>query len=98
MIAVPLVSVSNSARRPISRGGNGEFNAHAAGAMVVHLEHLAFSLAELLDNHADESIRSIDHQLFLGLHQLAINALRHDLRFAHRQLEAFTTHHLNQNR
>jgi len=77
--------------------GDGKLHAHPPGAMVVHLDHLPFARPQLLDDHADEGVRDIDHQLFLRLHQLAVNPFGHDLGFAHHQLIAFAAHGLDQN-
>ena len=40
-----------------------ELEAHAAGAVVHHLVHLALARAELLDHHAEEGFRAIDDQV-----------------------------------
>ena len=37
--------------------GHVKFEAHAAGAVVDHLDHLALAGAELLDHHAQEVLR-----------------------------------------
>src|ERR1035438_2692408 len=77
-------------------GGHMEFQAHAAGAVVDHLDHLPLACAELLDDHAQEILRAIDDQVFHRLAQFVVDGARQDLGLAHRQFVAFAAHHLNQ--
>ena len=96
---VPRVSVSSSLRRPIRpRLGIDEFHAHPAVAVIVHLLHLRLARAQLLDHHPDKRLGNVDGQPLHRLHQLAVNVLGHDFGLAHRQLETFAAHHLDQNR
>ena len=74
-----------------------ELQAHAAGAVIDHLVHLALARAELFDHHADEVLRAVDDQhVPCGSLQLAVDGLGQDLGLAHRQLVAFAAHHLDQ--
>ena len=50
--------------------GHQELQAHAAGAVIDHLLHLALAAAQLLDHHADELFRAIDHQQLQRLGQV----------------------------
>src|ERR1017187_2461408 len=77
-------------------GGHMEFQAHAAGAVVDHLDHLPLACAELLDDHAQEIFRAIDDQVFHRLAQFVVDGARQDLGLAHRQFVAFAAHHFNQ--
>src|SRR5580692_7892358 len=76
--------------------GHPEFDAHAAVAVIVHVGGFAFARSQLFHYDADEFLGDVYRQVLDRLHQLAIDALGYDLRFAHHQLEAFATHHLDQ--
>src|SRR6185437_1909467 len=76
-------------------GGHAELHAHAAGAVVRHLHHLALARAEALDDGADEVLRDIDGEVLDGLHGFAVDDAGDDLRPADHELVTFAAHHLD---
>ena len=95
---MPRVSVSNWLRRPISpRDGNFEIHAHAAGAVIAHLEHFAAPAAQRFQNDADKIFGNVDDQALQRFEFLAVFRAHHDFRLAYHQLEAFAPHGLDQN-
>ena len=74
MMPVPLVSVMNCERKPISpRAGIAELEPHAAAAVVHHLGHHALALADLRDDDALMILRHVDDQLLDRLDDLAVH-------------------------
>ena len=99
MMPVPLVSVRNSVRKPISpRDGIRNSNPDAAAAVVDHVHHAAAARAELLGDDADEFLGAVHCQPLHGLEQLAVLFAGHYLGLADRELEALAAHHLDQDR
>src|ERR1700677_1434993 len=76
--------------------GHAKLQTHAAGAMVVHLGHLAFTRPELFNHRAGVGFRNVDGQMFDRLQSLAVHGLGDDLRTARRELKTLAAHHLNQ--
>ena len=77
--------------------GHAEFHAHATGAVIVHLGHLALARSKLLNHHAGMLFGHVDGQVLHRLHTHAVHHAGHNLRAACHQLETFAAHHLNQN-
>src|SRR5271157_3931191 len=77
--------------------GDDKLHAHPAITVVVHLLHLRLARTQLLDYHADERLGHVNGEPFNWLHQLAVHFFGHDFWLAHRQLETFAAHHLNEN-
>src|SRR5262245_33119493 len=72
--------------------------AHPAGAVVHHLDHLRLARPELLGDSTDELLGDVHHQMLHGLERLAAVLLGDDLWLAHLELEALAPHHLDQDR
>ena len=75
-----------------------ELDAHAAGAGVDHVGHLAAALLQLLHDRAGVRFLDVDDERFVRLHGLAVDVLEDDLRARQRELEAFAAHVLGEDR
>ena len=99
MTAVPRVSVRISVRTPMqAAGGHVELEAHAAGAVVHHLRHLALAHGHLLEDDAHVGLGHVEHQQLERLLAHAVLVLREDLGVRDRQLEALAAHRLDEDR
>src|ERR1035437_3917413 len=90
------IGEDRAAQADQAAGGHMKFQAHTAGAVVDHLDHLALAGAELLDHHAQETLRAIDDQGFHRLAELVVDGARQDLGLADGQFVAFAPHHLDE--
>src|ERR1700751_2783848 len=77
---------------------NAEIHAHAAGAVIAHLDHFAASAAQRFHDDADKIVGNVDDQAFLRFEFSAVFGAHHDFRLANHQFETFAAHGFNQNR
>src|SRR5690606_4775153 len=79
-----------------SASGHDELHTHPAGAVAGHRRHAALALGEALRDGTEGLLGPVDGLAFHRLAGLAGALLRDDLRLADRELEALTTHLLDQ--
>ena len=79
-------------------GGHEVLHAHPAGAVVHHLLHAALAQREQLGDHAEVVLGHVDGHVLHRLVDLAVHLALDDLGLADGELEALTTHHLDQHR
>ena len=78
-------------------GGHGELDAHAAGAGIVAVEHLALALVELVRDHAHEVLVAVHVEMLDGLeYGPALVLLQDDFGTPHGELEALAAHGLDE--
>ena len=63
--------------------GHAKLHAHAAVAVVVHLQHLALARAQLFNHHTDVVFRDVHGQRFHRLAQLSIHNFGYNFRPAY---------------
>ena len=76
-------------------GGDSELEAHPAGAVVDHLDHVSLAGTHLLGQGTDEFLGRINDQSLHGLVEDAVDGTREDLWLAYRHLVALPPHHFN---
>ena len=75
---------------------NFEIEAHAARAVIAHLEHFAAAAAEGFHDDADEIFGDVDDQALERLQFLAVFGAHDDFGLADHQFEAFAAHGFDQ--
>ena len=99
MIPVPLVSVMNCERKPISpRAGIRNSSRTRPLPLLTIFVIMPRALADLRDDDALMILGHVDDQLLDRLDRLAVDLLGDDVRTRDLDLEPFAPHHLDQNR
>ena len=79
-------------------GRDDVLHPNPTGAVIDHLFHTAFTKGHQLGNNAEIILGDIDGEMLHRLVHLAVDNAGDDLRLAHGELEAFTTHDFHENR
>ena len=77
---------------------DSEIHAHAAGAVIAHLDHFAAAAAKRFHDDADKILGNVDHQALERFELSAVFGAHYDFRLADHQFEAFAAHGFDQNR